>query len=80
VKLLKKKTAPKLHSFYDDLSELLNKEWIKRLWKYQEILLASDPVIVCGHSHLPWPELALGIMFLEYSGINYRNYGPLIES
>ena len=76
---LRKKRVSKMYPSCDDLNKLLDREWIKRLWTYQEILLASNPVIVCGHSHLPWSEFAIGILFLEYSGINYSRQAPIIN-
>ncbi|KAH7317791.1 heterokaryon incompatibility, partial [Rhexocercosporidium sp. MPI-PUGE-AT-0058] len=30
---------------HDDLRELLNKEWTQRIWTYQEIILATNPVM-----------------------------------
>jgi hypothetical protein len=79
VQALRRKNISKLYSSYDDLSQLLDRDWINRVWTYQEILLASNPVVVCGHAHLSWPEFAIGIIFLEYSGINYGTQGPVIR-
>jgi hypothetical protein len=42
------------------------------MWTYQEILLASNPILVCGHDHLDWPTFVATIAFLEYSGYFYR--------
>lgn len=33
---------------YQDLENLLNRAWIQRVWTYQEILLANNPIVVCG--------------------------------
>ncbi|KAF2813858.1 HET-domain-containing protein, partial [Mytilinidion resinicola] len=33
------------HFFLDDLEELLTRDWINRIWTFQEIVLASNPVI-----------------------------------
>ncbi|KAK7976649.1 hypothetical protein PG989_015112 [Apiospora arundinis] len=52
------------YATYSDLQELLNRPWITRLWTYQEILLATSPVMVCGDRHVPWPEFELSICFL----------------
>ncbi|KAK8015199.1 hypothetical protein PG990_008495 [Apiospora arundinis] len=52
------------YATYSDLQELLNRPWITRLWTYQEILLATSPVMVCGDRHVPWPEFELSLCFL----------------
>jgi hypothetical protein len=52
---------------FDDLAALLDVEWLERMWTYQEILLASRPVIVCGQDHLAWPAFSCSVAFLEYS-------------
>lgn len=58
-----------------DLATLLDAKWLERMWTYQEILLASNPIIVCGDDHLAWPTFAYTVAFLEYSGCFYRGGG-----
>lgn len=53
------------YTTFNDLKELLASEWITRLWTYQEIILASNPIVVCGHSHLAWYHLERSLLFLE---------------
>ncbi|OAL04817.1 hypothetical protein IQ06DRAFT_101450 [Phaeosphaeriaceae sp. SRC1lsM3a] len=64
-----------------DLSTLLDAEWLERMWTYQEILLASNPILVSGQEHLPWWPFSLSITFLEYSGCFNQSgivsYAPL---
>jgi hypothetical protein len=48
------------------------------MWTYQEILFASNPVVVCGDSHLQWSRLAWSIIFLGYPGVNDRGGIPKI--
>src|SRR5258708_3256324 len=48
-----------------DLNDILEREWIRRIWAFQEILLASNPVIVCGAKHLPWSRFTLSIIFIN---------------
>jgi hypothetical protein len=57
----------------DDIAALLDTDWLERIWTYQEILLASNPIIVCGHAHLNWSAFVASIAFLEYSGYFYRD-------
>lgn len=40
------------------------------MWTYQEMLLASNAIVVCGESHLEWSRLSWSIIFLAYSGVN----------
>ncbi|KAI1870277.1 hypothetical protein JX265_006447 [Neoarthrinium moseri] len=47
------------------LDELLNREWIERAWTYQEIILASNPVIVCGNKTITWSCLQKGLDYLN---------------
>jgi hypothetical protein len=63
-----------------DLEELMTRDWINRIWTFQEIVLASNPVIVCGNRYLSWCRLATGINFLHYSGISYKNGEPIIKN
>lgn len=64
----------------EDLEELLTRDWINRIWTFQEIVLASNPVIVCGNRCLSWCRFAIGINFLHYSGINDKNGEPIIKN
>lgn len=50
----------------DDLKDVLSREWLERMWTYQEILLASNPVIVCGNSHIQWSRLASVLVALHF--------------
>jgi len=53
----------------EDVDAVLNVEWVRRIWTYQEILLATRPVVVCGDDHVPWLPFAISIIFLASSGI-----------
>ncbi|KAK3208314.1 hypothetical protein GRF29_77g352807 [Pseudopithomyces chartarum] len=48
-----------------DMIDLLDTAWISRLWTYQEFLLSSNPIFVCGQHHLPWPQMARAMLFLR---------------
>jgi len=39
------------------------------MWTYQEILLASNPILVLGNMQLQWSAIERGIIFLQYSGV-----------
>ncbi|KAF1958336.1 hypothetical protein CC80DRAFT_29068 [Byssothecium circinans] len=63
----------KRYVYWEDLQLLFNREWIRRVWTYQEILLASRPVLVCGNSHLSWDGLERSTIFLCKSFASYRD-------
>jgi hypothetical protein len=46
-----------------DLAGFLNSSWLARLWTYQEIMFSGNPILVCGHSLLPWWRFAMSIFF-----------------
>ncbi|KAF2730202.1 HET-domain-containing protein, partial [Polyplosphaeria fusca] len=48
----------------EDLEELLSRNWVDRVWTYQEILLSTHPVVVCGKRHIEWSRFAQSITFL----------------
>jgi len=63
---------------FDDLIVLLDNLWITRMWTYQEILLASNPILVVGSFHLQWSLLERAIIFLQYSG-TYHHSQPRLN-
>lgn len=44
-----------------DLEYLLDREWLQRAWTFQEIILASNPIVLCGDEHIAWTELQQGL-------------------
>jgi hypothetical protein len=50
---------------YRDIDALLDCSWITRIWTFQEAVLARNPVVVCGHSHIDWEHFTLRIIFLS---------------
>jgi hypothetical protein len=54
-----------MRTSFDDLKNVFDRDWIRRIWTYQEVMLASNPIIVCGHYHLQWVRLVCSILFLE---------------
>jgi hypothetical protein len=49
----------------DDLEELLRSTWTTRIWTYQEVILASRPVLVNGLHHLPWETFVYSMVLLN---------------
>lgn len=62
------------YTYWDDLIQLFDQAWVRRVWTYQEILLASRPVLVCGDSHLAWDDLARGLLFLSDRSVGLRKH------
>lgn len=53
---------------YDCLSDLeafLDQEWIRRAWTFQEIMLASNPILICGNAAIGWRQLQEGLGFVN---------------
>ena len=53
------------YAYTSELISFLDQVWLTRVWTYQEILLASNPVLVCGSSHLLWSDFAFALLFLS---------------
>ncbi|KAF7510993.1 hypothetical protein GJ744_005539 [Endocarpon pusillum] len=45
------------HPIVEGLQDLLCREWIRRIWTYQEIILAKNPVVICGDRMVTWTQL-----------------------
>lgn len=60
-----------LYATFEDINDILSREWITRLWTYQEILLANNPIIVCGDAHVSWDYFDISMVFL--GGLNDQN-------
>ncbi|KAK3402826.1 hypothetical protein B0T20DRAFT_449794 [Sordaria brevicollis] len=61
---------------------VLGRGWIGRAWTFQEIILASNPVIVCGNHSLTWDELVSTIYThrdYEYTAPNSETSPALLE-
>lgn len=39
------------------LNEVLDREWVRRAWTLQEVVLAPNPIILCGDKILHWEDL-----------------------
>lgn len=48
-----------------DVHELLDNKWTQRAWAYQEIVYASNPVVVCGEKAITWSGLQRGINYFD---------------
>ncbi len=38
------------------LDELFAREWIQRAWTFQELVLSSNPVVLCGDKMVEWED------------------------
>lgn len=67
------------HCYLDDLDRLLGQEWLTRVWTFQEIVLASNPMLVCGKSVIPWSVLLRSLEFYHDRPRSYipRYLGPV---
>ena len=60
-----------------DLCNILDREWIHRAWTLQEMVLASNPVILCGEELLLWEDLILAIYAPDKTLWRGRNWDAL---
>jgi hypothetical protein len=60
-----------------DVSSLLGRPWISRSWTFQEITLASAPIIVCGVKSCPWSVFSEGLDFLFDGEPAFFNFLPM---
>src|ERR1700761_7481194 len=47
-----------LHKDWNNMVELMKREWFSRRWVVQEIALARDAVILCGGHRINWVDFA----------------------
>ena len=47
-----------LHKDWNNMVELMKREWFSRRWVVQEIALARDAVILCGPNRIKWLDFA----------------------
>jgi hypothetical protein len=51
------------------IEKLLRRDWFRRMWVLQEIILASSQSIIhCGHSQIPWIVFSNAVCSLESKG------------
>ncbi|KAF4450205.1 hypothetical protein F53441_6639 [Fusarium austroafricanum] len=51
----------------DVVNSLLDQSWLSRAWTFQEMTLASNPVLVCGRQQIPWLVMHQALTFIEHS-------------
>ncbi|KAF5638472.1 het-domain protein [Fusarium tjaetaba] len=51
----------------DRMNRLLDQTWLSRAWTFQEMVLASNPVLVCGSQKIPWLVMHQALTFIEHS-------------
>jgi hypothetical protein len=49
----------------DDFEDLLSRGWADRAWTYQELLLADNPIIICGSKSMSWDQFIRGLAFIK---------------
>ncbi|KAH7000718.1 heterokaryon incompatibility protein-domain-containing protein [Ilyonectria destructans] len=45
------------------LDSVLSRNWIHRAWTFQEIILSTNPLILCGDKYLSWEDLINSLYF-----------------
>jgi len=47
------------------LDEILDRPWMRRAWTFQELIVASHPVFLCGDRTISWDSLLRAIFFRD---------------
>jgi hypothetical protein len=79
-----RRRIPRLQQFFGaaDLVYLLDRPWLQRVWTFQEVILSSNPVIVCGGHSISWRQLHQGLDYVGSKenrvrlGILHGPWGP----
>lgn len=53
---------------------IMDQRWLQRSWTFQEISLASNPILVFGRDHISWLELHQGISWAHDLEHMYKGY------
>ncbi|KAI1062748.1 hypothetical protein LB506_006316 [Fusarium annulatum] len=51
----------------DAINSLLDQTWLSRAWTFQEMTLASNPVLVYGKHQIPWLVMHQALTFIKHS-------------
>ncbi|KAK0630506.1 heterokaryon incompatibility protein-domain-containing protein [Bombardia bombarda] len=63
-----------------DLDEVLDREWTRRSWTFQELILACNPIVLCGDKAISWEDLLSAICIdINKSGVKHHDM-PLLAS
>ncbi|KAG9499459.1 hypothetical protein J7337_007915 [Fusarium musae] len=55
------------------LLELLDQTWLHRSWTFQEVILAPNPILVCGQEHVTLLQLHQALTFIQDSTSQFCN-------
>jgi len=50
-----------LPRYSPELDTVLDSEWVRRSWTFQELLLARYPIIICGNQSIRWNDFIRSI-------------------
>lgn len=64
----------------EGLQDLLSREWIHRIWTYQEIILANNPVIICGDCMITWTQFNMRLITLYFIARQDRTVARLASA
>lgn len=69
------------HKTWSSIHDLLNRPWFKRLWIWQEVSLAKNPInLVCGRESVLWADFGSAIFYPRFRGVhNISNLPQLLD-
>jgi Heterokaryon incompatibility protein (HET) len=53
---------------FDGLEDIFSRAWIHRLWTLQEVLLARNPLLICGVKTASWQGLVYSLELMQFFG------------
>ena len=68
-------------STFAHILQTLDTEWLTRAWTFQEVVLASNPFLLCGSFVVPWSDFQRGLDFVcdHNPAINGPSFNPTIK-
>ena len=46
----------------DDMHDIYTRSWFTRSWTTQELVIATEPIVLCGSKMVPWASFALTVL------------------
>ncbi|KAH0536826.1 hypothetical protein FGG08_006324 [Glutinoglossum americanum] len=60
---------------HEAMRDLIDRDWFKRMWTMQELVMAREPVIICGEKIVRWNNLLWGIIAASEFADNMNSIG-----
>jgi hypothetical protein len=61
--------------YYAGLQDIFSREWIGRMWTFQEVMFSGEVTIVCGERSVPWISMILSLEYIATHRDHPINFG-----